>query len=84
MPDKNIRSLAGHPVMVCTIAAALESGIFSDVIVIFITPPRAIMCADSDRFLIRERCNVKKNEIKVPIGCLALADKFRFLPEILF
>jgi CMP-N-acetylneuraminic acid synthetase len=33
VPDKNIRPLAGHPVMAYTIAAALESGIFSDVIV---------------------------------------------------
>jgi N-acylneuraminate cytidylyltransferase len=31
--DKNIRPLDGHPVMAYTIAAALESGIFSDVIV---------------------------------------------------
>jgi CMP-N-acetylneuraminic acid synthetase len=33
VPDKNIRPLAGHPVMAYTIAAALESGLFSDVIV---------------------------------------------------
>jgi len=33
VPDKNIRPLAGHPVIAYTIAAALESGIFSDVIV---------------------------------------------------
>jgi CMP-N-acetylneuraminic acid synthetase len=33
VPDKNIRPLAGHPVMAYTIAAALESKIFSDVIV---------------------------------------------------
>ena len=33
VPDKNIRSLAGHPVMAYTIAAALESEVFSDVIV---------------------------------------------------
>jgi CMP-N,N'-diacetyllegionaminic acid synthase len=33
VPDKNIRLLAGHPVMAYTIAAALESKIFSDVIV---------------------------------------------------
>jgi N-acylneuraminate cytidylyltransferase len=33
VPDKNIRPLAGHPVMAYTIAAALESGIFTDVIV---------------------------------------------------
>ena len=33
VPDKNIRPLDGHPVMAYTIAAALESGIFSDVIV---------------------------------------------------
>ena len=33
VPDKNIRQLAGHPVMAYTIAAALDSGIFADVIV---------------------------------------------------
>jgi N-acylneuraminate cytidylyltransferase len=33
VPDKNIRSLAGHPVMAYTISAALESEVFSDVIV---------------------------------------------------
>jgi CMP-N,N'-diacetyllegionaminic acid synthase len=33
VPDKNIRLLAGHPVMAYTIAAALQSEIFSDVIV---------------------------------------------------
>ena len=33
VPDKNIRLLAGHPVIAYTIAAALESGIFTDVIV---------------------------------------------------
>jgi N-acylneuraminate cytidylyltransferase len=33
VPDKNIRLLAGHPVIAYTIAAALESGIFADVIV---------------------------------------------------
>jgi N-acylneuraminate cytidylyltransferase len=33
VPDKNIRFLAGHPVMAYTIAAALESEVFSDVIV---------------------------------------------------
>jgi len=33
VPDKNIRPLAGHPVIAYTIAAALGSGIFSDVIV---------------------------------------------------
>ena len=31
--DKNIRLLAGHPVMAYTIAAALESGVFADVII---------------------------------------------------
>jgi len=31
--DKNIRQLAGHPLMAYTISAALESGIFSSVIV---------------------------------------------------
>ena len=33
VPDKNIRLLAGHPIMAFTIAAAMESGIFADVIV---------------------------------------------------
>jgi CMP-N-acetylneuraminic acid synthetase len=33
VPDKNIRFLAGHPVMAYTIAAALESAVFSDVVV---------------------------------------------------
>ena len=33
VPDKNIRPLAGHPVIAYTITAALDSGIFSDVIV---------------------------------------------------
>lgn len=33
MPDKNIRPLAGHPLMAYTIAAAVESGIFADVVV---------------------------------------------------
>ena len=33
VPDKNIRPLAGHPVIAYTIAAALDSGIFDDVIV---------------------------------------------------
>ena len=33
VPDKNIRPLAGHPVMAYTIAAALQSDIFSDVII---------------------------------------------------
>jgi N-acylneuraminate cytidylyltransferase len=33
VPDKNIRLLAGHPVIAYTIAAALESAVFSDVIV---------------------------------------------------
>jgi N-acylneuraminate cytidylyltransferase len=33
VPDKNIRPLAGHPVMAYTIAAALESDVFSNVIV---------------------------------------------------
>ena len=32
VPDKNIRLLAGHPVMAYTIAAALQSNIFADVI----------------------------------------------------
>ncbi len=33
VPDKNIRPLAGHPVMAYTIAAAIDSGIFTDIIV---------------------------------------------------
>ena len=33
VPDKNIRPLAGHPVIAYTLAAALGSGIFKDVIV---------------------------------------------------
>jgi len=33
VPDKNIRPLAGHPVIAYTIVAALDSGIFADVIV---------------------------------------------------
>jgi len=33
VPDKNIRPLAGHPLIAYTIAAALESGIFTNVIV---------------------------------------------------
>src|SRR5210317_1820189 len=33
VPDKNIRLLAGHPVIAYTIAAALGSGIFKDIIV---------------------------------------------------
>lgn len=32
VPDKNIRPLAGHPVMAYTIAAAVKSGVFADVI----------------------------------------------------
>jgi len=33
VPDKNIRPLAGHPVIAYTIAAALQSGVFSAVLV---------------------------------------------------
>ena len=33
VPDKNIRPLAGHPVIAYTIAAAQGSGIFKDIIV---------------------------------------------------
>jgi N-acylneuraminate cytidylyltransferase len=33
VPDKNIRRLAGHPLLAFTISAALQSGIFSDVVV---------------------------------------------------
>lgn len=33
VPDKNIRPLAGHPLMAYSIAAALQSGIFKNVIV---------------------------------------------------
>ena len=33
VPDKNVRPLAGHPVMAYTIAAALDSGVFDAVVV---------------------------------------------------
>jgi CMP-N,N'-diacetyllegionaminic acid synthase len=33
VPDKNIRPLAGHPLLAYTIAAAIDSGVFSNVIV---------------------------------------------------
>ena len=33
VPDKNIRHLGGHPVMAYTIAAALQSSVFADVII---------------------------------------------------
>lgn len=33
VPDKNIRDLAGHPLIAYTIAAARQSGVFADVIV---------------------------------------------------
>ena len=33
VPDKNIRSLAGHPLIAYSITAARQSGIFTDVIV---------------------------------------------------
>ncbi|MCG6908383.1 MAG: acylneuraminate cytidylyltransferase family protein [Desulfobacteraceae bacterium] len=33
VPDKNIRPLAGHPLMAYSIAAARQSGVFSDVVV---------------------------------------------------
>lgn len=33
LPGKNVRELAGHPLLAYTIAAALESGVFDDVIV---------------------------------------------------
>ncbi len=33
VPDKNIRPLAGHPLIAYTITAALKSGVFTDVIV---------------------------------------------------
>jgi N-acylneuraminate cytidylyltransferase len=33
VPEKNIRSLAGHPLIAYTIAAAIDSGVFNDVIV---------------------------------------------------
>jgi len=41
VPDKNIRSLAGHPLMAYSIAAAVESGVFAAVIV----------STDSERYL---------------------------------
>lgn len=40
MPDKNIRSLAGHPLMAYTIAAARQSGVFAAV----------LMSTDSERY----------------------------------
>ena len=40
VPDKNIRPLAGHPLIAYSIAAALQSGIFDAVIV----------STDSDRY----------------------------------
>jgi CMP-N,N'-diacetyllegionaminic acid synthase len=33
VPNKNVRSLAGHPLMAYTIAAAVQSGVFSSVVV---------------------------------------------------
>jgi CMP-N,N'-diacetyllegionaminic acid synthase len=33
VPDKNVRPLAGHPLMAYSIAAALQSGVFSSVVV---------------------------------------------------
>ena len=33
VPDKNVRPLAGHPLIAYTIAAALQSGIFAAVVV---------------------------------------------------
>src|SRR4029453_2502412 len=33
LPDKNIRILAGHPLIAYTIAAARQSGIFSEIVV---------------------------------------------------
>lgn len=33
VPDKNVKPLAGHPVIAYSIAAALQSGIFADVVV---------------------------------------------------
>ena len=33
VPDKNIRPLAGHPVMAYSIAAAIDSGIFTDIFI---------------------------------------------------
>src|SRR4249920_3201072 len=33
VPGKNIRALAGHPMLAYTIAPAIESGVFSSVIV---------------------------------------------------
>jgi N-acylneuraminate cytidylyltransferase len=33
VPDKNIRPLAGHPLIAYTIAAARESGVFTDIVV---------------------------------------------------
>ncbi len=33
VPDKNVRPLAGHPLMAYSIAAAVQSGVFSSVVV---------------------------------------------------
>ncbi len=33
VPNKNVRSLAGHPLMAYTVAAAIQSGVFSSVVV---------------------------------------------------
>jgi CMP-N,N'-diacetyllegionaminic acid synthase len=42
IPGKNMKLLAGHPLIVYTISAAIESGVFSDVVV----------CSDDDRVFI--------------------------------
>ena len=42
VPDKNIRSLAGHPLIAYTIAAALQSEVFAAVVV----------STDSERYAI--------------------------------
>jgi len=33
IPDKNVRQLAGHPLLAYTITSALQSGVFSDVVI---------------------------------------------------
>ncbi len=45
VPDKNIRPLAGHPLIAYSIAAALHSGIFQDVIVSTDSPKYAAIAS---------------------------------------
>jgi len=46
VPDKNIRPLAGHPLLAYTVSAALQSGVYTDVIV----------STDSSRYAEIARC----------------------------